>query len=40
MMGSFVFSFFGIINLILLGVGIYVLYLIIKALRIYIDKNS
>lgn len=41
MMGSsFVFSLFGIFNLILLGVGIYVLYLIIKALRIYIAKNS
>lgn len=32
------FSF--IIALLLTGVGIYVLYLIIKALRIYIKKNS
>lgn len=38
---------FSIINLILLllyvlaiGVGIYVLYLVIKALKIYIKKNS
>ncbi len=38
---------FSIINLILLllyvlaiGVGVYVLYLIIKALKIYIKKNS
>lgn len=29
-----------IIYLSFIGVGIYVLYLIIKALRIYIDKNS
>lgn len=29
-----------IIYLVLAGVGIYVLYLIIKALRIYIKKNS
>ncbi len=29
-----------LINLLLIGIGIYVLYLVIKALRIYIKKNS
>jgi hypothetical protein len=29
-----------LLNLLLLGVGIYVVYLLIKALRIYIKKNS
>lgn len=29
-----------IISLIILGVGIYILFLIIKALRVYIKKNS
>jgi hypothetical protein len=30
----------GFLNLIMLGIGGYVLYLVIKALRIYIKKNS
>lgn len=29
-----------LINLLLLGVGIYVVYLLIKALSIYVKKNS
>lgn len=29
-----------ILNVVLMGVGIYVMYLLIKALRIYIKKNS
>jgi hypothetical protein len=29
-----------LLNLLLLGVGIYVVYLLIKALRIYVKKNS
>lgn len=37
-------SFLGIgwviLNLLIIAVGIYVLYLVIKALRIYIKKNS
>ncbi|WBW95973.1 hypothetical protein [Oceanirhabdus sp. W0125-5] len=36
-----IFSFISlIINLVLLGVGVYIIYLVIKALRIYIRKNS
>ena len=31
---------FTILNLLLIGVGVYVVYLLIKALRIYIKKNS
>jgi hypothetical protein len=33
-------QFFSILYLAFLGIGIYVLYLVIKALRIYIRKNS
>ncbi|KMT21786.1 hypothetical protein [Clostridium cylindrosporum] len=29
-----------ILNLVLMGLGIYTLFLVIKALRIYIKKNS
>jgi|LSQX01.3.fsa_nt_gb riboflavin transporter FmnP len=29
-----------LIYLVIFGVGVYVVYLLIKALRIYIDKNS
>lgn len=29
-----------ILNVVLMGVGVYVLYLVIKALKIYIKKNS
>ena len=39
-MSMFMFPFFSILYLAFLGVGIYVLYLVIKALRIYIKKNS
>ena len=31
---------FNILNLVILGVGIYAVYLLIKALKIYIKKNS
>lgn len=38
------FSVFSILilllNIFLIGIGIYVLYLVIRALRIYIKKNS
>lgn len=37
---SFMTIIFTIINLALIGLGIYVVYLVIKALRIYIKKNS
>ncbi len=37
---SIIFIIYAVIMLSLLGLSIYVLYLLIKALKIYIEKNS
>lgn len=37
---SWITPIISVLNLVMLGVGIYAVYLLIKALRIYIKKNS
>lgn len=37
---SKIFIITGILSLVVLGIGIYLLFLLIKTLRIYIKKNS